>query len=75
LGVTKPTDGQWRQRFVEHRLEGLLDEPRPGAPRTISDADVERLVTQTLESKPLHSTHGSTRGMANATGLSQTAIS
>jgi len=75
LNVTMPTVGKWRQRFVEHRLDGLLDEPRPGAPRKISDADVERVVTQTLESKPAHATHWSTRGMAKATGLSQTAIS
>ena len=75
LGVTMPTVGKWRQRFVERRLDGLLDEPRPGAPRKISDADVERVVTQTLESKPPHATHWSTRGMAKATGLSQTAIS
>jgi transposase len=75
LCVTMPTVGKWRQRFVERRLDGLLDEPRPGAPRKISDADVERVVTQTLESKPPHATHWSTRGMAKASGLSQTAIS
>lgn len=75
LGVTKPTVGKWRQRFVNRRLDGLLDEPRPGAPRKISDADVERVVTQTLESKPPHATHWSTRGMAKASGLSQTAVS
>lgn len=75
LGVTMPTVGKWRQRFVERRLEGLLDEPRPGAPRKISDADVERVVTQTLETKPSHATHWSTRGMAKAAGLSQTAVS
>ncbi len=75
LGVTKPTVGKWRKRFLERRMDGLLDEPRPGAPRTITDADVERVVTKTLESKPPHATHWSTRGMAQATGLSQTAIS
>jgi transposase len=75
LKVSKPTVGKWRQRFVEHRLDGLLDEPRPGAPRKISDADVEQVITRTLESKPPHATHWSTRGMAKATGLSQTAIS
>ena len=75
LRVTMPTVGKWRQRFVAHRLDGLLDEPRPGMPRKISDADVERVVTRTLESKPAHATHWSTRGMAQATGLSQTAVS
>lgn len=75
LKVTMPTVGKWRQRFVRKRLDGLLDEPRPGAPRKISDADVERVVTKTLESKPPAATHWSTRGMARATGLSQTAIS
>ena len=75
LGVTMPTVGKWRKRFLERRLDGLLDEPRPGAPRTITDADVERVVTQTLESKPPNATHWSTRGMAQASGLSQSAIS
>lgn len=75
LKVTLPTVGKWRQRFVRKHLDGLLDEPRPGAPRKISDADVERVVTKTLESKPPAATHWSTRGMARATGLSQTAIS
>lgn len=75
LKVTKPTVGKWRKRFIERRLDGLLDEPRPGAPRKISDEDVERVVTKTLESKPPHATHWSTRGMAKAVGLSQTAVS
>src|SRR5262249_39671116 len=57
------------------RLEGLTDEPRPGPPRTITDAQVEEVVTKTLESKPANATHWSTRGMARHTGLSQTAIS
>jgi hypothetical protein len=56
------------------RLEGLLDEPRPGAPRSIADAQVEEVVTQTLESMPENSTHWSSRLMAGKTGLSQTAI-
>ncbi|MBX3437203.1 MAG: IS630 family transposase [Planctomycetaceae bacterium] len=75
LNVTKPTVGKWRKRFLERRLDGLLDEPRPGAPRKISDAQVEQVITKTLESKPPHATHWSTRSMAQATGLSQTAIS
>jgi transposase len=75
LKVTMPTVGKWRKRFIEKRLDGLLDEPRPGAPRKISDADVERVVTQTLETKPTNATHWSTRSMAKASGLSQTAVS
>jgi transposase len=73
--VTRPTVGKWRARFVMRRLDGLLDEPRPGAPRVISDADVERVVTQTLESAPRDSTHWSTRSMAHHCGLSQSAVS
>lgn len=74
LGVCSATVGTWRRRFVERRLEGLADEPRPGAPRTISDADVERVVTKTLETKPEAATHWSTRGMAQAEGLSQSSV-
>jgi transposase len=75
LRVTLPTVGKWRQRFLDRRLDGLTDEPRPGPPRTVTDAHVEDVVTRTLESKPPNATHWSTRGMAKATGLSQTAIS
>lgn len=75
LGVSRFTVGKWRSRFVRRRLEGLVDEPRPGTPRTIGDDAVERVVTMTLESKPKNATHWSTRGMAKATGMSQTAIS
>ena len=75
LRVTLPTVGKWRQRFLDRRLDGLTDEPRPGPPRTISDARVEEVVTRTLETKPTNATHWSTRGMARHTGLSQTAIS
>jgi transposase len=75
LRVTLPTVGKWRSRFLEHRLDGLTDEPRPGPPRTITDAHVEDVVTKTLETKPRNATHWSTRGMAKASGLSQTAIS
>jgi transposase len=74
LGVTRPTVGKWRERFCLRRLEGLLDEPRPGAPRSISDEQVEDVVTRTLESMPDHSTHWSTRLMAQKAGLSQTAV-
>jgi transposase len=74
LRVCTATVGTWRRRFVERRLEGLADEPRPGAPRSISDADVERVVTRTLETKPKVATHWSTRGMAGAAGLSQSSV-
>lgn len=74
LAVTKPTVGKWRERFRVHRLEGLLDEPRPGAPRSITDKQVETAVTTTLESMPDKATHWSTRLLAQKTGLSQTAI-
>jgi transposase len=75
LGVHQTTVGKWRARFVAHRLDGLHDEPRPGAPRTITDADVERVIVKTLEETPRHATHWSTRSMATAAGMSQTAIS
>ena len=75
LRVCLPTVGKWRQRFLDRRLEGLADEPRPGPPRTVTDAQVEEVVTRTLESKPADATHWSTRGMAKAAGLSQTAVS
>ena len=56
LGVCAATVGTWRNRFVARRLEGLADELRPGAPRTVTDADVERVVTETLENKPTNAT-------------------
>ncbi len=74
LHITGATVCKWRERFRVKRLEGLLDEPRPGAPRAIGDAEVEAVITQTLESMPANSTHWSTRLMAQKTGLSQTAI-
>jgi transposase len=75
LGVCGATVGTWRNRFIAKRLDGLVDEPRPGTPRTVGDADIERVITRTLETKPVAATHWSTRGMAKATGLSQSAIS
>jgi transposase len=75
LGLTHQTVGKWRQRFVERRLDGLLDEPRPGAPRQVGDAQIERVVRLTLESTPAEATHWSTRAMARRSGLSQTMIS
>ncbi len=74
LDVCAATVGTWRNRFVAKRLDGLVDEPRPGAPRTVTDADVERVVTKTLETKPATATHWSTRGMAKAAGMSQSTV-
>ena len=74
LRITGATVCKWRERFRVERLEGLLDEPRLGAPRSITDARVEEVITKTLESMPANSTHWSTRLMAKKTGLSQTAI-
>jgi transposase len=74
LRITPHTVGKWRTRFVDHRLQGLADEPRPGAPRSLSDAKVEEVITRTLESKPDNATHWSTRSMAERVGLSQSAI-
>ena len=75
LGVTKQMVGKWRARFCERRVDGLLDEPRPGAPRTITDADVERILALTLESTPRDATHWSTRSMAKRAGMTQSAVS
>ena len=75
LGITRATVGKWRSRFLERRLDGLLDEPRPGAPRSITDEDVERVVTLTLEEAPKEATHWSTRSMARRSGLTQSAVS
>jgi transposase len=67
--------GKWRSRFLKTRLEGLYDEPRPGAPRKVTDAQVEQIVVQTLESTPRGQTHWSTRGLAQASGLSRMTVS
>ena len=76
FGVTPQMVGKWRARFVAGRLEGLSDEPRPGQPRKITDEQVEEVITRTLERKPPDlDTHWSTRSMAQATGLNQTAVS
>lgn len=74
LRVTLPTVRKWRDRFATARLDGLTDEPRPGAPRSITDEQVERAVSHTLEAKPKDATHWSTRGLARQLGLSQTAV-
>ena len=73
--VTPQTVSKWRARFVEQRLDGLLDAPRCGTPRTIDDARVDAVIAKTLESLPAGATHWSTRSMAREMGLSQTAVS
>ena len=75
LGVHRNTVSLWRRRFLEFRLDGLLDEPRPGQPRKITDGQVEEVIARTLESAPKDATHWSTRSMAKEVGLSQTAVS
>jgi transposase len=75
LHITPGTVSKWRGRFVQHRLDGLYDEPRPGAKRTITDEQVEQVIIRTLETTPRGATHWSTRGMAEAVGLSHMAIS
>jgi transposase len=80
-GVKVATVRKWRTRFLAKRLDGLVDEDRPGAPRTIGDDAVEALIVKTLDSKPgvdghgVAATHWSTRSMAAATGMTQTAVS
>jgi len=74
LGVSRLTVGKWRARFLEHRLDGLLDEPRPGRPREIGDKDVERVITRTLETKPPDATHWTTRTLARQMGMSHATV-
>jgi transposase len=74
LGVHRAMVRKWRSRFAELRLDGLIDEPRPGKPRTISDEQVEQVVVKTLESTPKDATHWSTRSMAAEVGLTQSAV-
>src|SRR4051794_36769826 len=73
LGCNASTVGKWRVRFAERGIDGLHDEPRPGKPRSITDEDVERVIVKTLEQQP-NATHWSTRSMAAATGMSQSAV-
>src|SRR2546428_12111202 len=75
LGCTGSTVGKWRGRFARRGIEGLQGEPGPGKPRSISDEDVERVIVKTLEGQPANATHWSTRSMAAATGMSQSAVS
>jgi len=74
LGVSMPTVGKWRSRFVESRLDGLIDEPRPGRPPTITAEQVEDVVVTTLESTPDHATHWSRKKMAERSGLSKSTV-
>jgi transposase len=74
LRVAKGTVGKWRRRFVEHRLDGLHDEARSGAPRTIEDVRIEAVIVKTLESAPENATHWSSRGMAKAAGISVSSV-
>jgi len=75
LRVSTTTVWKWRARFVAQRVSGLLDEPRPGAPRQIGDKNIEEVIIRTLESTPRGATHWSTRSMAKATGYSHMTIS
>ena len=75
LGCTASTVGKWRGRFARRGFDGLHDEPRPGKPRSIGDDRIERVIVKTLEEQPSDATHWSTRSMAQATGMSQSAIS
>jgi transposase len=74
LGIQRNMAARWRSRFAEHRLDGLTDEPRPGRPRTVTDAQVEEVIVKTLESTPKDATHWSTRSMAREVGLTQSAV-
>ena len=74
LGTSRLTVGKWRRRFLRDRLEGLLDEPRSGAPRKVGDDLVEKIVSMTLERKPKNATHWSSRLLARETGVSDTTI-
>src|SRR3954466_2260138 len=75
LGINRAMAAKWRAGFAAPRLDGLIDEPRPGRPRTITDEQVDAVITKTLESTPKDATHWSTRSMAKEAGLTQTAVS
>jgi transposase len=74
FGINVSTARRWRNRFAQHRLDGLTDEPRPGQPRKITDAQVEEVIVKTLETTPKDATHWSTRSMAREVGLTQSAV-
>jgi len=75
LDVSRSTAKRWRNRFVQARCDGLLDEPRPGRPRAVGDAQIEALITATLETAPPDATHWSTRSMAKHLGMTQSTVS
>jgi transposase len=74
LGIAHASVRKWRNRFAEHGVDGLTDEPRPGRPRTVSDAQVEEVIVKTLETTPRDATHWSTRSVAKEVGLRQSAL-
>jgi transposase len=74
LGVNFKTVSGWRARFLRDRLDGLTDDPRPGVPRTITDAQVEEVVVRTLEEVPEGATHWSKRELARQTGISPSSV-
>ena len=74
LGIHRGVAAKWRSRFAEQRLDGLVDEPRPGRPRTVTDEQVEEVIVRTLETTPKDATHWSTRAMAREVGLTQSAV-
>jgi transposase len=74
LGIWPQTVGKWRRRFVQRRMEGLVDEPRPGAPRKITDEQVEEVIVATLEGQPNDATHWSRASMAAQSGMSKSTI-
>src|SRR5919106_778165 len=74
LRMSPTTVGKWRGRFLRERVDGLYDEPRPGAPRQITDEQIEQVIVRTLEQTPRGETHWSSRGMANASGLGRTTV-
>jgi transposase len=74
LGIWPQTVGKWRQRFQTRRLDGLTDDPRPGAPRKITDEQIEEVIVKTLEAAPADATHWSRSSMAAQSGLSKSTI-
>ena len=74
MGLDRQTVGKWRRRFLDRRVDGLHDDPRPGAPRTIEDTRIEAVIVRTLETTPKNATHWSSRSMAEASGLSVSTV-